>query len=169
MGAGAHKVSLVRTLLAGLAGGLALNLMMVLTFRLIGFGWDGDGFLLNPAIQSGKLIAAWTELEPLPLVVTKPAPIILGLVLFGLLHAFIYRSLTPAWKRGVWARGTRFSLLIFVLAFLFWEFFTPFNQFGEPTSLIAIELLFWATIALADGLVISAIMEPSQPFRGDHS
>jgi hypothetical protein len=159
MGARAEKAPLVRTLLAGLAGGLAVNLMMLLTFLLMGFGWHGDGFLLNPAIQSGKLIAVWTKLEPLPLVVTNPPPILMGLVLFGLLHSFIYRSITPAWKEGVWARGTRFSLLILVMAFLFWEFFTPFNQFGEPIRLIAVELVFWATIALAEGFVISAIME----------
>jgi hypothetical protein len=143
--------------------------MMLLTFRLIGFGWDGDGFLLNPAIQSGKLIAIWTKLEPLPLVVSNPLPIVIGLVLFGVLHAFIYRSVAPAWKSGVRARGTRFSLFIFVMAFLFWEFFTPFNQFGEPAWLIGVELLFWATIALAEGFVISAIIECSKPFRGDLS
>lgn len=169
MDARMDKASRGRTLLAGLAAGLALNLMMCLTFRLIGFGWDGDGFLLNPAIQSGKLIAIWIELEPLPLVVTKPAPIILGLMLFGLLHAFIYRSIAPAWKQGVWARGARFSLVIFVMSFLFWEFFTPFNQFGEPILLIAIELVFWATIALTEGFAISAIMEPSKPLGDDHS
>ncbi len=133
--------------------------MMLITFRLIGFGWDGDGFLLNPAIQGGKLIAVWTKLEPLPLVVTNPPAIVAGLVLFGVLHALIYRSIAPAWRKGARARGTWFSLLIFVMAFLFWEFFTPFNQFGEPVRLIAIELVFWATIALAGGLLISAIME----------
>jgi hypothetical protein len=45
------------------------------------------------------------------------------------------------------------------MAFLFWEFFTPFNQFGEPVGLILIELCFWAVIALADGFAISVIME----------
>jgi hypothetical protein len=45
------------------------------------------------------------------------------------------------------------------MTFLFWEFFTPFNQFGEPVELIALELCFWAVIALADGLTIAGIME----------
>jgi hypothetical protein len=44
-----------RLLLAGLAGGLTLNLLMLLTFRLLGFGWQGGGVLLNPAFQSPKL------------------------------------------------------------------------------------------------------------------
>jgi hypothetical protein len=41
------------------------------------------------------------------------------------------------------------------MTFLFWEFFTPFNQLGEPLPLIAIELVFWATIALAEAFAIA--------------
>ena len=155
----ASRPSIPRTILAGIAGGITLNITMLLTFRLIGFGWNGDGFLLNPAIQSEKLIAVWTKMEPLPLVVVNPAPIIAGLILFGILHAVIYRSVAPAWDGGIRRRAIKFSLLIFALSFLFWEFFTPFNQLGEPIWLIGIELLFWATTALTEGLVVSVIME----------
>lgn len=148
-----------KTILGGLVGGAALNLTMLLTFRLLGFGWSGGGILLNPAWQSGKLIAVWTELEPLPLVVANPAPIIIGLFGFALGHAFIYRRLSPAWPPGVIPRALRLAGLVFFLSFLFWEFFTPFNQFGEPWPLIALELSFWAVIAIAEGLVISLVME----------
>jgi len=44
---------------------------MLLTFRLLGFGWNGGGILLSSPIQSQKLIAVWTQLEPLPLVVAE--------------------------------------------------------------------------------------------------
>jgi hypothetical protein len=153
------KPSIRKTFVGGIAGGLTMNLVMVLTFRLLGFGWNGQGILLNPEFQSGKLIAIWTEIKPLPLVVSDPAPIIIGIIIFGVIHAFLYRWLSPAWPSGTIARGLRLGCLIFVLAFLFWEFFTPFNQFGEPLTLIALELLFWALIALADGICIAAIME----------
>lgn len=153
------KTSSTRTILAGLAGGLAMNLMMLLTFRLIGFGVNGDGILLDPSRQSHKLIAVWTELEPLPLVVNNPAPVILGIIIFGIIHACLYRWLAPAWPAGTIKRGLRFSLLVFLMSFLFWEFFTPFNQFGEPVILIALELVFWSLIALADGLTIAAVIE----------
>ena len=43
---------------------------------------------------------------------------------------------------GFVARGLRMAGLIFFMTFLFWEFFTPFNLFGEPIALIAFELLF---------------------------
>jgi hypothetical protein len=156
---GQMKQSHARTLIAGAAGGIAMNLAMLLTFRLIGFGVNGKGILLDPSIQSRKLIAVWTELEPLPLVVNQPAPIILGIIAFGIIHAYLYRWISPAWSPGVVRRGLSLSLLVFVMTFLFWEFFTPFNQFGEPLRLIALELTFWALIALANGFSIAAAME----------
>jgi hypothetical protein len=57
------------------------------------------------------------------------------------------------------ARAWRLAALIFFLSFLFWEFFTPFNQFGEPLPLIALQLLFWVIIAVAESLVIANLME----------
>ena len=153
------KQSHFRTVLAGVAAGFSMNLVMLVTFRFIGFGVKGDGFLLDPSLQSKKLIAVWTEIEPLPLVVNQPAPIILGIILFGIVQAFIYRWLCPAWPTGIAKRGFSFALLVFVMTFLFWEFFTPFNLFGEPIGLIAVELSFWALIALAAGFSLSTIME----------
>jgi uncharacterized membrane protein len=144
---------------AGLAGGIALNLAMLATFRLLGFGVSGQGILLDPSLQSPKLIAVWTEIEPIPLVVSRPLPIVVGLILFGIAHAYVYRSVSPAWPAGATRRGFYLAALVFVMSFLFWEFFTPFNQLGEPVRLIALELLFWALIALADGFAVAAVME----------
>ncbi len=70
---------MLKTLLAGIAGGMTFNLAMLFTFRAIGFGWDGKGFLITSSIQSPKLIAVWTSLEPLPMIVSNPAPIIGGM------------------------------------------------------------------------------------------
>ena len=56
-----------RVLVAGLAGGIGLNLFKLLTFRLPGFGWNIDGILTASPVQSQKLIAVRTKLEPLPL------------------------------------------------------------------------------------------------------
>jgi hypothetical protein len=150
---------MLKTIVAGVAGGMAMNLAMLLTFRGIGFGWNGDGILLTSSIQSQKLIAVWTKLEPLPLVVVSPAPIIVGMVLFGIVHAFIYRSISVAWPAGVFPRAMRFAGLVFIMVFAFWEFFTPFNQFGEPLPLVALELLFWASIAICEAFAIAAVVE----------
>lgn len=151
-----------RILLTGLAGGISLNLAMILTFRVVGFGWNGGGILLDPAIQSSKLIAVWTELEPLPKVYANPLPIILGLLLFGFIHATVYQSIAQAWPEGVIPRATRFAGLLFGISYLFWEFFTPFNLFGEPILLIALELVFWAIIASVEAFSIAVIYESNR-------
>lgn len=149
----------MRKLAAGLAGGVTLNVAMLLTFRLLGFGWNGNGLLLASPIQSRKLIAVWTQLPPLPKIVVNPAPMMLGLVLFGLAHAAIYDWLARHWPDGVSPRALRFAALNFVMAYLFWEFFTPFNLFGEPLALVFVELLFWFVVAAAEAYVIAAIAE----------
>jgi hypothetical protein len=148
-----------RTILAGLAGGVTLNLTMLLTFRLLGLGWNGGGILLDPSLQSPKVIAVWTQIQPIPLVVSNPMLIGMGLILFGVFHAFVYQWLAPAWPTGILERAGRLAVLVFGLSFLFWEFFTPFNMFGEPLPLIGLELVFWALIALAEAFVIAAISE----------
>jgi len=153
------KKKITKIVLAGLAGGVALNVMMLITFRLIGFGWSGNGILLNPSLQSRKLIAVWTQIEPIPRVVSSPVPILIGLLLFGVVHAFIYQWLAPFWPAGVWARAWRMALLLFLLTFLFWEFFTPFNLFYEPIPLILLQLIFWAIIAAAEALAIAAVLD----------
>ena len=113
----------------------------------------------NPILRT--LIAAWTEIEPTPRVVSRPAPIIIGLMLFGIGHAFVYRWLSPVWPSGITAKAARLAaliFLIFLLSFVFWEFFTPFNQFNEPFLLIGLELIFWAVIAIAEALTIASVM-----------
>jgi len=92
-------------------------------------------------------------------VVSHPSIIIAGLLLFGIGHAFVYRWLSRGWPDGIGARTWRMALLLFFFSYLFWEFFTPFNQFGEPLPLIGIELFFWAIIALSEALAIAAVME----------
>ena len=149
----------MRTVIAGLAGGMTMNLAMLLTFRAIGFGWHGHGILLTSPLQSKKLIAVWTQLEPLPLVVANPVPIAVGLLLFGIGHAFIYKWLSISWPLGIVQRALRLAGLLFFMTFFFWEFFTPFNQFGEPLPLIAVELSFWALIAIAEAFAIAFVME----------
>ncbi len=50
-----------------------MNIAMLLAFRLIGFGDGTRGVLLNPSLQSDKLIAVRTRIEPLPLVILELA------------------------------------------------------------------------------------------------
>ncbi len=153
------KAPVVRTLLAGVAAGFALNVAMFLTFGLIGFGVGGHGILLNPSLQSPKLIAVWTTLPPLPRIVSQPILMVTALTVLAVLHAFIYRWLAPGWPPGILRRTVRMALLLFLTCFLFFEFFTPFNQLHEPLPLILLELVFWAIVALAEASAIAWIVE----------
>jgi len=55
-----------RIILASLAGGTATNAAMLVTNRTRFLGFK-SGFLLDPRWQSPKLMAGWTQIEPLPL------------------------------------------------------------------------------------------------------
>ena len=91
------KPSISRTLVAGLAGGAAFSAASFLTFVLMGSGLDHrSGPLFDPNMQSPKLIAVWTQMEPLPLFVTAPYVMLLGYLLFGIGHAFLFRSVAAA-------------------------------------------------------------------------
>ena len=48
---------------------------------------------------------------------------------------------------------------MFFMTFLFWEVFTPFNQFSEPRPLVALELSFWALIAIAEAFASAFVVE----------
>ncbi len=133
--------SFYRVILAGLFGGLALNLGMLITFRWVGFG------------------AVWTQIEPIPLAVSNPLLFAVWLALYGMAHAFIYRWLSPLWPKGIVKRGLRFSFLVFFFSYTFFEFFTPYAMFGEPPLLLALELFFWLIISLFEGLTIAAVLE----------
>jgi len=82
--------SISRILLAGVAGGIVLIMTAFLVFFIIGgLGSEPGRILLDPSIQSHKLIAVWTEIEPLPLIITSPFIMFAGYILFAIGHAFI--------------------------------------------------------------------------------
>lgn len=150
---------LPKMLLASAAGGLALGLSMFLTFRLIGFGANADGVLLDPATQSRKLIDVWTRLEPRPRIITSPLLMQAGFIVLAAFHAVLYKSICKAWPPGILNRGLRFTALLYGTAFVFWEFFTPFNLLGEPLPLMGLEMVFWAIVAASEGFTLAAILE----------
>lgn len=148
------KPSVSRTLVAGITGGVAFIVVSFLTFVLI-----GSGPLSDPSVQSPKVIAVMTKIEPLPLWQTAPHIIFLGYILFAIGHAFLFRSVAPAWPVGVISRSWRLTLVIWGLACLFFEFLGPFNLLGEPLGLVILELGFWAVMALVESTVIVFLLE----------
>ena len=153
------KVPLARIVFAGLVGGGAFDLAVFLTFGLFGTGLNQKGILLDSSIQSPKLVAVWTQIQPLPLLVTNPGLILAGFFVFSMGHAFIYQSVAPAWPPGIKGRMWRMAAVVWFLSALFFEFFTPFNLLGEPIPLIGLELTFWGIVAVVEALVLVTVFE----------
>ena len=148
-----------RTIVAGLAGGLAFVAGTFLTFALLGGSREGEtGVLFDPDTQHPKVIAAWKEIEPLPRVIDQPAVILAGMVLFGVAYAFAYRSVAPAWPVRTTARAGRLAVGIWTAA-VFSEFMGPFNVLHQPLALSLVAWAFWAVPALAAAGAIATVID----------
>jgi hypothetical protein len=153
------KPSIQRTLVAGLAGGVAFVLGTFVTFAQLSGSRRGDeGLLFDPDTQSQKVIAVWKQLEPLPRVIETPAVILVGMVAFGIAYAFVYRSVASAWPAGIHSRAWRLALVIW-LAGVFSEFMGPFNVLHQPLSLSVVAWGFWAVSAVAEAYTLVYVLD----------
>jgi hypothetical protein len=159
------KPSIWRTLVAGLAGGVAFVLGTFLTFaQFSGSRRGAEGVLFDPDTQSQKVIAVWKQLEPLPRVIETPVVILVGMVAFGIAYALVYRSVAAAWPAGIHPRAWRLALVIW-LAAVFSEFMGPFNVLHQPLSLSVVAWGFWAVSAVAEAYTLVYVLDQgrSQP------
>lgn len=123
----------------------------ILFFRL------GRPVLFDNDLQSEKVIRVLFEIEPLPLMFTN-GPLYMAIAaVIGGVHGLVFHWIEPALPRGVVRRGFAFGAILWALMALYFEFHTPFNMFGEPVSLVAVELLFWLAVTAVQGLVLSVI------------
>lgn len=123
----------------------------------------GRGILFETPLQSEKVIAVLFEMEPLPLMFTN-GPLYMAIAagigaVHGLVFAYIEPSLPRSSKLG---RGAAFGVILWALMALYFEFHAPFNMFGEPVSLVAVELGFWIIVLLTEGIILSYIYGESR-------
>lgn len=138
----------VRGLLAGLLGGIAWFLGIVLFFGA------AQGLLTDPDLQSAKMLDAFTS-EPLPRTNEAPWLLIAGLLGIGALWGWTYVWLSSAWPGAWWRRGLRFGVVAWVLMIPWFEFYLPWNVLHEPAALVALELVCWAGVVLGVGLAVA--------------
>jgi hypothetical protein len=154
-----------RTLVAGLAGGVAFALGTFVTFRQLGGSRQGaEGVLFDPDTQSPKVIEVWKEMEPLPRILETPALILGGMLLFGIGYAFVYRSIAPAWPIGVHRRAWRLALIVW-LATVFAEFMGPFNVLHQPFGISVIAWGFWAVCSAAEAYAVVYVLDRGRSQR----
>lgn len=153
------RITTLRTLVGGLAGGVAFALGTFVTFRQLGGSRQGaEGLLFDPATQHPKVIAVWKEIEPLPRVLESPALILGGMVLFGIGYAFVYRTIAPAWPVGVHSRAWRLALIVWLGA-VFAEFMGPFNVLHQPLGISVIAWAFWAVCSAAEAYALVYVLD----------
>ncbi|EPX78044.1 hypothetical protein [Salipiger mucosus] len=117
----------------------------------------GAPILFDPDLQSAKIIDVLFEMEPRPLMFENgPLYMVYGLGV-GAVHGLVFMMIEPALGTTRLQRGLRFSVLLWALMVLYFEFHTPFNMFREPLMLVGLELFFWIFVVLAEGLALSFI------------
>ncbi|WP_245584747.1 hypothetical protein [Salipiger mucosus] len=140
---------------AALGGAVAIVMSNIVSNIL--FFQLGRPLLFENEAQSAKVVAVLFEMEPLPLMFTN-GPLYMAIAaLIGVIHGLVFYWIEPALPRGIVARGLAFGAILWALMALYFEFHTPFNMFGEPVALVAVELVFWIAVVAVQGLVLSII------------
>ncbi|MEQ8308185.1 MAG: hypothetical protein RIA09_16750 [Hoeflea sp.] len=142
----------MRAALGGAVAIIVANIVSnILFFQL------GRPILFENEAQSAKVIAVLFEMEPLPLMFTN-GPLYMAIAaVIGIIHGLVFYWIEPSLPRGIVARGLAFGAILWALMALYFEFHTPFNMFGEPVALVAVELVFWIAVVAVQGLVLSII------------
>lgn len=147
----------IRAIVAGAIAITAANLVSNLLFFQL-----GRGLLFENEMQSQKIVAVMFELEPLPLMFTNGLLYLAIGAGIGAAHGLIFHWIEPALPDSKLGRGFGFAVVLWALMALYFEFHTPFNMFGEPPALVALELGFWIVVTLVEGLLLSYIYGSSR-------
>ena len=150
-----EHITYAKLLRAALGGAVAIVIANIVSNIL--FFQLGRPLLFENEAQSAKVIAVLFEMEPLPLMFTN-GPLYMAIAaVIGAIHGLVFWWIEPALPRGIVARGLAFGAILWALMALYFEFHTPFNMFGEPVALVAVELVFWIAVVAVQGLVLSII------------
>lgn len=139
---------LLRSLFAGLIGGfVGQGLLGVLFANPITVS-----VLYNPKWQSDLFISITPQRNILISVA--------GLVVLSAIHGWLYAMLSPAIPaRTTLRRGLFWGLIIWLMYWVFQEWFIYHTLLREPLLLNALELLLLLVGSLVEGIIIARIVE----------
>lgn len=142
----------------------------ILTAGLVG-GFIGNGVLgalfSSPPVQSILYNPEWQS--PLFIEITPKRNIavsVAGLVLLSVIHAWLFSVFQPSIPGRTWQKkGLFWGLTIWLMYWVFQQWFIYNNLLGEPLLLNALELGILLLGALAEGIVIAFVLarEPVSP------
>ena len=138
----------IRILGAGLAGGFVGNGVLGILFSLPVV----TSILYDPSLQSNLFI----EVTP-----QRDVPIsVAGLVVLSIIHAWLFQLFRPSIPGRTWkAKGLFWGFTIWLMYWLFQEWFIYHTLLREPLILNLLELTLLLTGSVVEGLVISFILK----------
>jgi len=136
-----------RIIIAGLAGGFAGNGVLGALFS----SPPVRSILYDPTVQSALFIDI-TPRRNIPVSVA-------GLVALSVIHAWLFAVLQPAVPGRTWLRqGLFWGLTIFLMYWLFQEWFVYHTLLDEPLLLNLLELSLLLVGSLVEGVIIAAVL-----------
>lgn len=109
--------------------------------------------------QSPKLIAVWTQIDPVPQATSLIPALIITPAIFSFFFAVLYDSIPGHSKIK---KGFAYAIILWGTIAVFFELFTPLGLFGEPLHLLAYELGLWFVGMIVSSIVLSSIYSPKQ-------
>ena len=138
------KNGAVKIVVAGLVGGFIGNGVLGALFSSPPI----QAILYNPEWQS-QLFIEITPKRNIPVSVA-------GLVILSTIHAWLFSVLMPSIPGKTWVKkGLFWGLAIWLMYWLFQEWFIYYTLLGEPLLLIALELTILMLGSLVEGIVIA--------------
>jgi hypothetical protein len=125
--------------------------------------------------QSEKVLSVWLEQEPLPAVTPLWSDLgdiqarglaVQAMLLLWMVGVVIVYALGWANRPGpVWRRGATFGITMWLVVFVFFEAWVPFNVLGEPFRFVALQLALQLVAMTATGMAVAALYS-SRPASG---
>lgn len=146
----------VRSLFAGLVGGFIGQMTLGALFA----NPITQAILYHPDLQS-RLFIEVTAQRNLPLSIA-------GLIVLSAIHGWLYAQFAPAMPGRTWMRkGLFWGVVIWLMYWLFQEWFIYHTLLAEPLLLNLLELVLLLGGSCVEGLVIAFLLR-KQTVPADH-
>ncbi len=141
------KPEAVRIVIAGLLGGFVGNGVLGGVFS----SPPVQKVLYDPEVQSALFIEV-TQKRNIPVSVA-------GLVVLSVIHAWLFSVFKPSIPGDSWIhKGLFWGLTIWLMYWLFQEWFIYHTLLGEPLLLNLLELVILLSGSLVEGLIIAFVL-----------
>lgn len=132
---------------------------MVLLYGLFMNPISQDIIFSESVGQSPKLVAVWTNMEPVPTELSLTPALLITPAIFSVVFVVLYDSIPGIGKTK---KGISYGIILWAMIAVFFELFTPLGLFGEPLHLLAYELFLWIVGLVVTSLVLSTIYQPKE-------